>query len=516
MNTLPIHPERAGAGAAFVNALLATAALIVAFGFIGVAALSDPAQLAQMAQLNPAPLLAQDVLKIAQALVAGVLVSALFRRLREQAPLMARAATVFGVLAVIGLLLNAGLSLYAVTWASDAALSGLITASAVAVIVTNGLWYLLVSWAGLRTERLPRRLGQFGLVLGGLSLLPPLGVIVLLLSIVWSLWLSWALLQGDSKTARAATPGQARSARSWMNWHLLRWTPLAALLLVVIGLLIMLALGGLTKISAWYALQLLLPALGLINLVIVGGYSLIRRRMSGAVLITALASFLALLPAIQMVMPVMAYPAAISATTPAATVRLPADGPLKILWGGDNLAENVHAALPDQRWAYDISVQPYLTGSAVLTDYGCYGIPVVAPANGVVVMAHDGEPDMTPGIASNNFQTPEGNVIALKLEATGTYLVIAHLKPGSLRVKIGDKVIEGQPLARCGNSGNTSEPHIHIHHQRQDPTLYPINWAEGLPLFFRDHSGRPMPTGGFRVENGQSVATGDTVQHMGK
>jgi len=66
-------------------------------------------------------------------------------------------------------------------------------------------------------------------------------------------------------------------------------------------------------------------------------------------------------------------------------------------------------------------VEPYLTGSAELTDYGCYGVPVVAPAAGYVVEAHDGEPDMTPGVSSNNTQAPEGNVVALKLE-TGTYL----------------------------------------------------------------------------------------------
>ena len=122
---------------------------------------------------------------------------------------------------------------------------------------------------------------------------------------------------------------------------------------------------------------------------------------------------------------------------------------------------------------------------------------------------------MTPGVVSNNTEAPEGNIIALKLE-TGTYLIIAHLKPSSVLVQVGDQLEEGQIIGQCGNSGNTSEPHIHIHHQRQDPTVYPINFAEGLPLYFRDHNGPPMPEGGVRMENGKPVATGATVQHVGK
>ena len=189
--------------------------------------------------------------------------------------------------------------------------------------------------------------------------------------------------------------------------------------------------------------------------------------------------------------------------------------PFKVVWGGDRLEVNAHVVTPDQRWAYDFVVEPYFTGSAILTDYGCYGIPVVAPAMGYVVEAHDGEPDMTPGIDSKNIQAPEGNFIVLKLE-TNTYLIIAHLKPGSILVKSGEKVNEGQVIGQCGNSGNTSEPHIHIHHQRQDPTIYPLNFAEGLPLYFRDHDGPPMPEGGVQNKNGNLVAIGATVQHVGK
>jgi hypothetical protein len=174
---------------------------------------------------------------------------------------------------------------------------------------------------------------------------------------------------------------------------------------------------------------------------------------------------------------------------------------------------NYHAITPDQRWAYDLLVEPYLSGSSELADYGCYGVPVLAPASGHVTRAHDGEPDQVPGQVSNNFTAPLGNHVIIELP-TGTYLVLAHLREGSVVVETGDTVEEGQPLGECGNSGNTSEPHIHIHHQRQDPTEFPINFANGLPLYFRDHDGPPMPEGGVRVEDGQTIAVGAVVQHQ--
>lgn len=60
-------------------------------------------------------------------------------------------------------------------------------------------------------------------------------------------------------------------------------------------------------------------------------------------------------------------------------------------------------------------------------------------------------------------------------------------------VKVGDHVKEGDIIGRVGNSGSTSEPHLHIHHQRQNPikTIYPI-FAEGLPLYFKNTDGKPM------------------------
>ncbi|MBN2388528.1 MAG: peptidoglycan DD-metalloendopeptidase family protein [Anaerolineales bacterium] len=285
-------------------------------------------------------------------------------------------------------------------------------------------------------------------------------------------------------------------------------------LLVAIAVLAGLLLsGGMRRVAAWYLLQLALPVLGLVCLLVAGLAALIRRRWDRRTTGAVLLSVLAILPVFMLFVSVP-YPASLERTGPAATVRLPADVPLLVAWGGDRLATNYHVIVPDQRWAYDFVVAPFFSGSNQLEEYGCYGVPVVAPIDGLVTAAHDGEPDATPGVLTNNSEAPTGNYVVIQME-TGTYLLIAHLKQGSVLVDAGQRVREGQPIGQCGNSGNTSEPHIHIHHQRQDPSMYPINFAEGLPLFFRDHDGPPMPEGGFEIVDDLPVPLGPTVQHNG-
>lgn len=296
--------------------------------------------------------------------------------------------------------------------------------------------------------------------------------------------------------------------------QILTLIPLAIILVAAGVMLSLLLSGGMIKIFAWYMLQILLPAAGLIGLIFSIVRSRIMHRLDGAARVTGIASLLALLPALMLVFP-PPFPASLENTSPTATVRLPADVPLKVAWGGDTKAVNYHVIVPDQRWAYDFFVEPYLSESSKLSDYGCYGVPVLAPISGLVSSAHDGEPDATPGQLSNNAVAPSGNYVVIRLDDSGAYLMIAHLKQGSVAVAAGQRVEEGQVIGQCGNSGNTSEPHIHIHLQRQNPAQYPLNFAEGLPLYFRDHDGPPMPEGGFKEVDGTPVATGATVVHQG-
>ena len=290
--------------------------------------------------------------------------------------------------------------------------------------------------------------------------------------------------------------------------------PVAVILLTSALCWVFTLAGGIRGVVAWYLFQSLVPLLGTVFLLAVLIGAIRKRRFDRRLLGNLIVCAAAIAPAALMFgfLPV-AYPASIERTKPWATVRLPADVPLKVAWGGDGIDVNYHAIVPDQRWAYDLFVEPYLTGSSELEDYGCYGVPVVAPARGRAAGAFDEAEDVMPGELTN-LEAPFGNHVIIELE-TGTFLVIAHLKQGSVVVETGSIVDEGTVIGQCGNSGHTTEPHIHIHHQRQDPNVYPINLAEGLPLFFRDHDGPPMPEGGIREENGRPLATGMSVRHLG-
>lgn len=191
----------------------------------------------------------------------------------------------------------------------------------------------------------------------------------------------------------------------------------------------------------------------------------------------------------------IAYPVNVNGATPKVTIRLPFHETVRVGWGGDQLQTNYHAIEPNQRWAYDfIAPQKGITSSR-LEDYGIFGVEVIAPASGTVISAKDSEADLLPG--NDNFTSMAGNHIYIRLDETGTYLVLAHLKQESIKVKAGQHVEEGTVIARVGNSGNSSEPHLHIHHQRQDPAKTSTFLSEGLPLYFRDIDGPAMPEGGF-------------------
>jgi hypothetical protein len=99
-------------------------------------------------------------------------------------------------------------------------------------------------------------------------------------------------------------------------------------------------------------------------------------------------------------------------------------------------------------------------------QYFAYGAELVAVADGTVAVVRDGMPDGTP----NQPQPPPtvhkpddfgGNQVILDI-GHGVYAVYAHLQPGTVRVRVGDKVSTGQVLGLLGHSGNSSEPHLHF------------------------------------------------------
>lgn len=190
------------------------------------------------------------------------------------------------------------------------------------------------------------------------------------------------------------------------------------------------------------------------------------------------------------------YPANINKVMPSITVRWPLKEKTIVGWGGNTVETNApHAIWASERWAYDLVMEPNSIGSKKIEDYGIYDKEIVAPISGTVVEAYNKERDIEP--TREDFLSMEGNHVYIKIDETGTYLLLNHFKKGSILVKTGDYVSEGKVIGRVGNSGATSEPHLHIHHQRQDPTktINPI-FAEGLPLYFKDIEGNPMPEKG--------------------
>ena len=134
--------------------------------------------------------------------------------------------------------------------------------------------------------------------------------------------------------------------------------------------------------------------------------------------------------------------------------------------------------------------------------YAIYGARVLAPCAGQVLIAVDGLPDM---------QVPEvdrehlaGNHVMLRcVDAdsnanphmnSGADVLLGHLQPGSVQVRAGASVTVGDWLGSVGNSGNTGEPHLHVHAQRPGPVGAPLG-GDPLPLLF----GGRFPVRGDRI-----------------
>jgi hypothetical protein len=124
----------------------------------------------------------------------------------------------------------------------------------------------------------------------------------------------------------------------------------------------------------------------------------------------------------------------------------------------------------------------WIADPSKLTSYLSYGRPVIAAADGVVVAVRDGIPETMS--APNPPPIPPirdtvGNSVILRV-APGVFLLNAHMQPGSVRVRVGQRVERGDVLGLIGSSGNSSTPHLHFQ-VLTTPTFFP---ADSTPFVF--------------------------------
>lgn len=142
---------------------------------------------------------------------------------------------------------------------------------------------------------------------------------------------------------------------------------------------------------------------------------------------------------------------------------LPFQGDWFVFWGGENVLVNYHYEFESQRYAYDFiqTKDNYsFKGDPLKNEsYYAFGKNIVAPADGTIVSVVNDIADNEP-VGVMNPKQPAGNVVVI--DHGGEYSYLAHLKKGSATVKPGDKVKKDDVIGLTGNSGNTSEPHLHF------------------------------------------------------
>jgi len=163
-------------------------------------------------------------------------------------------------------------------------------------------------------------------------------------------------------------------------------------------------------------------------------------------------------------------------------MQLPFKGEWTVFWGGDTKEQNYHIVAKMQKNAFDMVMtnaegKSYKTDGKKNDDYYAFGQPLSAPCDAEVVFAVDGVKDNIPG--KMNTMLTIGNSVLLKTQ-NNEYILFAHFKQGTVKVKQGDKVKTGQLLGQCGNSGNSSEPHLHFHIQDEED----FSQATGIKCFF--------------------------------
>jgi len=147
-------------------------------------------------------------------------------------------------------------------------------------------------------------------------------------------------------------------------------------------------------------------------------------------------------------------------------LRSPLKGSFIVLNGGNSPFTNAHFRVRPQDFALDIvginaiGNRAALFGSSRdLQSYVIYGSPIISPCDGRISVVVNDLPDLIPPTRDTEY--PAGNHVLIECE--GVEILLAHMQQGSAVVTVNDTVITGDLLGKVGNSGNTTEPHLHIH-----------------------------------------------------
>ncbi len=179
-------------------------------------------------------------------------------------------------------------------------------------------------------------------------------------------------------------------------------------------------------------------------------------------------------------------------------LQLPFNDVWYVAWGGRESYLNYHVSAPDQRFAYDFlyakNQKIAIDSPTKKEDYFGFGKPIFSPAAGTVIVAVDSVADNALGTV--NSQSPPGNYVVID-HGNGEYSFLAHFKRGTVAVTEGSQVKTGDLLGQCGNSGQSTLPHLHYHLQ----TGKDYKKGEGLPAFFNTY-----------VADGEKIKRGEPVR----
>jgi len=165
-------------------------------------------------------------------------------------------------------------------------------------------------------------------------------------------------------------------------------------------------------------------------------------------------------------------------------------GTYHILHGGSSFSVNHHYKIKAQKYALDlVKINDWgIRANGIMPEdlkkYASFGEKLYAPCSGEVLATENNRKDYTPPNGDPDLEKLLGNYVIIF--CNGSSVVLAHMVEGSVLVSKGDIVKAGDELGKLGNSGNTSEPHLHIHavegkHTDKNEIAFKAN---GVPMTF--------------------------------